>query len=360
MSLEITDLQIQYKGQADSALEGVSLTLDPGQIGVLIGPSGCGKSTLLRAVAGLEPVVKGRIALAGQEVSTPHFLEAPEKRRVGMVFQDYALFPHLSVQKNIAFGLHHWAAGERSDRVQEMLQWVGLWDNRKKYPHEMSGGQQQRVALARALAPQPHVLLLDEPFSNLDIDLRERLAHEMRDLLKQSQTTTLFVTHDQAEAFAMGDKVGVLNQGRLNQWDSPYALYHAPATRFVATFIGDGVFLSGQRVAGPVLSVDTELGVLQPAQALDASSPSPSDALPVGARCDVLIRSDDVVIQSAAGAHTAQLVHKAFRGGHYLYGLRLPSGQTITATVPSHQTHAVGESISFALQLDHLIAFPTP
>lgn len=358
MSLELSQLQIRYKGQHQAALEQVSFTLDAGQIGVLIGPSGCGKSTLLRAVAGLEDVEQGRILLEGREVSSTTKREAPEHRRVGMVFQDYALFPHLTVEKNIAFGLYRWPDTERRERVQEMLHWVGLLDAQSKYPHEISGGQQQRVALARALAPKPDILLLDEPFSNLDVDLRERLAHEMRDLLKKSHTTTLFVTHDQGEAFAMGDHVGVLQQGRLHQWDTPYRLYHAPASRFVATFIGDGVFLAGQRIAGPGLNIQTELGVLHSLADTDLTMSHAHADVPLNGDCDVLVRSDDVLIHDDNDSHRAILEHKAFRGSHYLYVLRLPSGQTLTATVPSHQQHPIGATLGFSLQMDHLIVFP--
>lgn len=242
MFLQVSQLQVRYAGQAVAAVQDVSLGLAAGQIGVLIGPSGCGKTTLLRSVAGLESVAAGAIRLGSQVVGSPGHSMPPEQRRIGMVFQDYALFPHLTVGSNVAFGIEHLPAAERSLRVAEVLQLVGLEGSAQRYPHELSGGQQQRVALARALAPRPQLMLLDEPFSNLDVDLRERLAHEVRNILKQAGATALFVTHDQLEAFAIGDMIGVMHQGRLHQWDDAYTLYHRPATRFVADFIGHGVF----------------------------------------------------------------------------------------------------------------------
>lgn len=355
MFLELSQLQIHYPGQSRPAVEQVSLALKPGEIGALIGPSGCGKTTVLRAVAGLEPVAAGTITLAGRRVSTPTHREPPELRRVGMVFQDYALFPHMTIADNIAFGLYRWPSDERNARIDEVLRWVSLFDSRQKYPHELSGGQQQRVALARALAPKPDVLLLDEPFSNLDVDLRERLAFEVRDLLKQAHTTALFVTHDQAEAFAMGDKVGVMHEGSLHQWDCPYALYHAPASRFVASFVGQGVFLKGHYLDSQDPLVQTELGLL------GSRSTRPSTAIRTTCEpCDVLIRADDVLVLNQASEHSAVLKHKAFRGADYLYTLELPSGTLLSAVVPSHQNHAVGSTVNFKLQLDHLITFPRP
>jgi len=240
MFLELRQLDIQYAGSTSPAVQGVNLSLRAGDIGVLIGPSGCGKTTLLRAVAGLEPVSGGQILLSDRVVSDPGHTEPAERRRIGMVFQDYALFPHMNVGKNVGFGLAHLPKAERQQRVAEVLALVGLEGSDARFPHELSGGQQQRVALARALAPKPDLLLLDEPFSNLDVDLRERLAQEVRNILKAAKATALLVTHDQLEAFAIGDVIGVMNQGQLHQWDDAYNLYHRPATRFVADFIGHG------------------------------------------------------------------------------------------------------------------------
>ncbi|MDP3834336.1 MAG: ABC transporter ATP-binding protein, partial [Hydrogenophaga sp.] len=232
MFLNVSQLSVRYPGLPQAAVDGVSLGLRAGDIGVLIGPSGCGKTTLLRAVAGLERASGGSITLEGETVSDGKSHMPAEQRRIGMVFQDYALFPHLDVGRNIAFGIHRLPRAEREARVAEVLRLVGLAGMEARFPHELSGGQQQRVALARALAPRPRLLLLDEPFSNLDVDLRERLAHEVRGILKAAGATALFVTHDQLEAFAIGDVIGVMHEGHLHQWDDAYALYHRPATRF--------------------------------------------------------------------------------------------------------------------------------
>jgi iron(III) transport system ATP-binding protein len=218
-------------------VDDLSLTLPGGHIGCLLGPSGCGKTTVLRAIAGFEPPVAGRILLDGAVLSSPASSMAPERRRVGMMFQDYALFPHLNVRRNVGFGLRRLPLAQRDRRVDEMLALVGLAHAADSYPHELSGGQQQRVALARALAPSPDLLLLDEPFSNLDADARERLAFEVRDILQHTGHTAILVTHDQAEAFAIADRIGVMAEGRVAQWDTPYNLRHHPATPFVADFI---------------------------------------------------------------------------------------------------------------------------
>ncbi|CAM4091061.1 ABC transporter ATP-binding protein [Bordetella tumulicola] len=221
-----------------SIVEDLSLALPAGHIGCLLGQSGCGKTTILRAIAGFEPVRAGHIALDGKTISSSTTQVAPEQRHVGMMFQDYALFPHLTAAQNVAFGLRKLMnKPERAARVKEMLDLVGLSASADSYPHEMSGGQQQRVALARALAPSPDLLLLDEPFSNLDVDTRERLAFEVRDILKSTGHTAILVTHNQAEAFAIADRIGVMNNGQVMQWDTPYNLHHHPADDFVHEFI---------------------------------------------------------------------------------------------------------------------------
>ncbi|GAB4398165.1 MAG: ABC transporter ATP-binding protein [Rhodoferax sp.] len=351
MFLDVSQLAVTYPGQAQSAVCGVTLGLAQGDIGVLIGPSGCGKTSLLRCIAGLEPPSAGHIWLAGQCLSDTRRCVPPERRQMGMVFQDYALFPHLSIAQNVAFGLHDWPRAKREARVQSVLALVGLEDQGARYPHELSGGQQQRVALARALAPEPRLLLLDEPFSNLDVELRERLAHELRQILKAAQITALFVTHDQFEAFAVGDVIGVMHQGRLHQWDNAYTLYHRPATRFVAEFIGHGVFAPAvitQRDAQTV--VRTPLGdLIDPAEC-----PLPS-AYPGGA-CDVLLRADDIVHDDDAPVR-ARIVRKAFRGAEFLYTLQLDDGSTVLALVPSHHDHSVGDWIGIRAQVDHVVTF---
>jgi len=351
MDLVVTQVTVRYPGASQPAVDGVTLGLRAGDIGVLIGPSGCGKTTLLRAVAGLERIAGGTIALGGETVSGDGVHLPPERRRIGMVFQDYALFPHLDVERNVGFGLAHLGAGQRRARVAEVLALVGLDGLQARYPHELSGGQQQRVALARALAPQPRLLLLDEPFSNLDVDLRERLAHEIRGIIKAAGITALFVTHDQMEAFAIGDAIGVMHQGRLHQWDDAYALYHRPASRFVAEFIGHGVFAPARiQQQGAEVVVETPLGALRDME----ECPLPS-AYPDGL-CDVLLRADDIVHDDGAPVK-AQIVRKAFRGSEFLYTLRLAGGETVMTHVPSHHNHAVGEWIGIRVAMDHVVTF---
>jgi iron(III) transport system ATP-binding protein len=260
------------------------------------------------------------------------------------------------VARNVAFGIDHMPAKQRMYRVAEVLELVGMPTAGKRFPHELSGGQQQRVALARALAPSPRLLLLDEPFSNLDVDLRERLAHEVRGILKAAGATALFVTHDQLEAFAIGDRIGVMQHGKLHQWDNAYALYHRPATRFVADFIGHGVFAPArieerQSSTGSGVVVSTALGDLTDLQ----ERPVPSayeDGL-----CDVLLRADDIVHDDNAPVK-AQIVRKAFRGSEFLYTLRLATGEALLAHVPSHHDHALGEWIGIRAEVDHVVTFP--
>ncbi|MFO1249881.1 MAG: ABC transporter ATP-binding protein [Inhella sp.] len=351
LALDGVGLQYGQRGAKVAAVRGVSLGLGRGELGVLIGPSGCGKTSLLRAIAGLETLDSGRVRLEGELLADAGSgLQMPaEQRRIGLVFQDFALFPHLTVEANIGFGLRALATPGRQARIREMLDLVGLEHAAKRMPHQLSGGQQQRVALARALAPAPRLLLLDEPFSSLDVDLRESLSQDLRAILKASGTTALFVTHDQAEAFAIGDRVGVMQQGLLEQWDEPYAVYHRPATRFVADFIGHGVFVPGQ-LEGQ--QVRTPLGLLDNAQ----DCPLPG-AYP-GGRCEVLLRADDVVHDDAAPVK-ACIEHKVFRGAEFLYTLRLADGTRLVAAVPSHHDHHVGEWIGIKAQVDHVVTFGT-
>jgi iron(III) transport system ATP-binding protein len=351
MFLHLTQLSVRYAGLPQAAVDGVSLGLRAGDIGVLIGPSGCGKTTLLRAVAGLERASSGSIVLDGETVSDGQHHVPAEQRRIGMVFQDYALFPHLDVGRNIAFGIGKLPRAEREERVAEVLRLVGLAGMQARYPHELSGGQQQRVALARALAPRPRLLLLDEPFSNLDVDLRERLAHEVRGILKAAGATALFVTHDQLEAFAIGDVIGVMHEGHLHQWEDAYALYHRPATRFVAEFIGHGVFAPAQiRMDGNDVTVQTPLGALHDVE--ECPLPTAYEA----GLCDVLLRADDIVHDDHAPVK-AQILRKAFRGSEFLYTLRLASGEVLMTHVPSHHNHAVGEWIGIRAEVDHVVTF---
>lgn len=306
---------------------------------------------MLRAVAGLERASEGEIRIDGELVSSARVHTPPERRRIGMVFQDYALFPHLNVARNVAFGLKHLPPAQRAKRVAEVLELVDLAASEQRFPHELSGGQQQRVALARAMAPSPRLLLLDEPFSNLDVDLRERLAHELRGILKAAQATALFVTHDQLEAFAIGDQIGVMHEGRLHQWDDAYTLYHRPASRFVADFIGHGVFVPAHIVQTESgAQVETPIGILK--NLTDCPLPG---AFP-GGHCDILLRADDIVHDDGAPVKAA-IIRKAFRGSEFLYTLRLASGEVIMAHVPSHHDHQVGEWIGIRPQVDHVVTF---
>jgi len=348
--LEIEGLHHGY--EAREVIRGVDFVLARGAIGCLLGPSGCGKTTVLRCIAGFEPVRAGRIRLNGQLVSGDGVMVPPEGRRIGMVFQEYALFPHLDVAGNIAFGLRGLKSAAREARVRELAELTGLGDALGRYPHELSGGQQQRVALARALAPAPELLLLDEPFSNLDVDLRERLSHEVRDIIKASGATAILVTHDQQEAFAVADEIGVMREGRIEQWDIAYNLYHRPANRFVADFVGQGVFLPARVLNAR--QVEIELGTLE--GDVPTACQVGCDECGKGCLADILLRPDDVVHDDASSLK-AEVVHKAFRGAEILYTLRLGSGRRVLALVPSHHNHALGERIGVRLDVDHVVAF---
>ncbi len=344
MWLELRGVERRFGSMA--AVAGLDLVLPQGAIGCLLGPSGCGKTTALRCIAGFEPLDAGEIHARGRLLSSRAVTLPPATRRIGMVFQDYALFPHLTVLDNIAFGLHHAPRADRETRARELLEVVGLEDCASRYPHEVSGGQQQRVALARALAPRPDLVLLDEPFSNLDVDLRARLGAEVREILKRLGATALLVTHDQNEAFAMADVVGVMRAGRLDQWDAPYDLYHRPATRFVADFIGQGAFLPAE-VTGRD-AVTTELGLVRGGFAA---------SYPQGSQIDLLLRPDDVIHDDASPLQV-EISQKAFRGAEFLYTLKLPGGATVLSLVPSHHNHQIGEFIGIRIEPDHVVAFP--
>lgn len=330
---------------ARCVISALSLDLEKGQIGCLLGESGCGKTTALRCIAGFETVHAGIIRIDGQLVSSPTRQVPPEHRRLGMVFQDYALFPHLTIEKNISFGLSHLSAKERNNRVGKMLDLVGLTGEAGKYPHELSGGQQQRVALARSLAPNPELLLLDEPFSNLDVALRERLCIDVRSILKDIGVSALLVTHNQHEAFAMADIIGVMRKGALEQWDTAYNLYHRPKSQYVADFVGEGVFLQGHVTATE--EVDTHLGTLKGRFSYPCRNGCPAD---------VLIRPDDI-IHDDSSPFKAKVIRKRFRGANILYTLRLRSDEEVLALVSSHHDHSIGQEIGIRPQVDEIILF---
>ncbi len=342
--LELDAVTAGYHGKV--VVRDVSLRVREGAFVCLLGPSGCGKTTLLRAVAGFEALLGGRIALAGATVAVRGEGVAPERRRVGMVFQDGALFPHLTVAGNIAFGLREYSRREMDAVVGEMLEVIGLEGLGGRYVHELSGGQQQRVALARALAPRPRLVLLDEPFSSLDTELRARLGHEVRAILQRRGTTAILVTHDQGEAFALADQIGVMRDGALLQWDDAYQLYHEPADRFVADFIGQGVFVRG-RLLEPD-AVDTEIGVIRGNRAY---------AWPPGCEVEVLLRPDDIQPDPSSDTR-ATVIERAFQGASIRYVLQLPTGNRVLSLFPSHHAHQPGDEVGIRITADHLIAFP--
>ncbi len=341
-------------------VNGMSLMLEQGEIGCFLGYSGCGKTTALRAIAGLEQSRGGTIYLNNQRLTEKtarqSFAVAPAKRGMGMVFQDYALFGHLSVAKNIAFGLNKWSAADKKARVAEMLSLVELTEHADKRPNELSGGQQQRVALARALAPKPKLLLLDEPFSNLDVVLRESLAMNVRDILKRTNTTAILVTHDQNEAFALADKVGVMDKGRLVQWARPSELYHEPVSPFVAEFVGEGAMVDGIIKEG---HVETALGNIYRRMEVYDESGQPQYCeydYPNGTPIKVLVRPDDI-IHDDDSTQTALVIGRVFRGANYLYRLQLDDGQTVLSLVASHHNHAIGSYIGILPLLEHVVVF---
>ena len=358
--LRVERVQIDFAGQpvVQRIINGLSFSLAQGEIGCLLGASGCGKTTLLRAIAGFQTIQRGQIQIGEAVVASADHNLAPEKRRVGLVFQEYALFPHLTIAENVGFGLRLWTKADRQARVNTMLSLVGLAPHQNKYPHELSGGQQQRVALARALAPKPDLLLLDEPFSNLDVALRERLSVEVRNILKEANATAILVTHDQLEAFAVADSIGVMHEGRIVQWDNPYNLYHQPNSRFVADFVGQGVFVNGLLQDGPQgRHVHLEIGALNIDNSVAAETQLGNNQTGTQQAVDVLLRPDDIQHDDASPLQ-AEVVRKVFRGADFLYTLRLASGDLVLANVPSHHDHAIGEKIGIRLDADHVVTFP--
>ncbi len=348
VGLALEGLTVRYGRQ--SVVQDLDLQLARGEIGCLLGASGCGKTTVLRAIAGFEPVAAGRVRLGEAVVSEPTRHVPPEQRRIGMVFQDYALFPHLTVARNVAFGLR--GQSDAAQRAADMLATVGLPELGERYPHELSGGQQQRVALARALVMRPQLLLLDEPFSNLDVELRERLASEVREIIKAQGITAVLVTHDQHEAFAVADRIAVMSGGRIQQWDTAYNLYHRPANRMVADFIGQGAFLPGEVQAGQ--SVRMELGTVRSSVPIRCTEHG--DLCGSGCEVDVLLRPDDLIHDDHSPIQ-ARVLAKAFRGADILYTLELASGARVLSLVPSHHNHALGEAIGIRLELDDVVAY---
>ncbi len=338
--------EVSASHQQLQVLNQISLQVIAEDIVCLLGPSGCGKTTLLRSIAGLHNINQGQIRIDGNIVCTAKHSLAPERRNIGMMFQDLALFPHLSVFDNVAFGIRRQTRSYVQSQVQHVLELVEIESSQfPKYPHELSGGQQQRVALARALAPRPSILLLDEPFSSLDPDLREQLASQVRKILKQEKTTAVLVTHDQHEAFAMADWVSVMNEGKIIQHDTPYNIYHQPVSRFVADFVGLGNLIPAT-VMDP-RTIETVFGTLH-----GEFDPTfrPGDEV------DLLVRPDDIPHDDSSHV-TAIVEEKRFLGAEFLYTLRLPNGHQVLCYAPSHHDHAIGKPLGIGLDLEHVVLF---
>ena len=341
--LEISGLSVNY-GQTE-AVSNVSLKLRQGEIGSILGPSGCGKSTLLRSIAGFERPMKGTVELNGEVVSSPKYSVAPEKRGVGMVFQDVTLFPHLSAAKNIAFGLRNWSTEETNQRVNDLLDLIGLSGYGNRHPSSLSGGEQQRVSLARAIARKPNLLLLDEAFSNLDQKLKQSLVAEVREILIAERISAIAVTHDHNVAFAIADRVGVMQNAKIHQWDSPYNIYHNPLTEFTARFIGEGTLIPATVINEN--SVDSIFGTLRLKN---------SRKLPNIKRGRMLVRPDDL-LHDADSPLRAKVEKKSFRGAHFLYQMRLKNGQRFDYLDKSHRNHEIGDWIGIRTDFEHIVIF---
>ena len=333
MTQETTRLAIRCRGLTKSfgnvvAVDDFDLDVSTGSLVGLLGPSGCGKTTLLRLIAGFEVPDSGRIEIGSQTVVDRSIFVPPERRRVGMVFQDYALFPHMNVARNISYGLSDDA--KRGRRVTEVIDLVGLGGLDYRYPHELSGGQQQRVALARALAPQPEVILLDEPFSNLDAALRDRVRREMRAILSETETTAVFVTHDQEEALAMSDTVAVMKEGKIIESGTPHDLYLHPTDRWVAEFVGEADFVQGMAANGQVV---TEFGTFR------STGDGPME---------VMIRAEDVRVRPASDGE-GEIVSLEFYGHDQLIWIRVASGKLIRSRMPPSPELKIGDRVNIEI-----------
>jgi iron(III) transport system ATP-binding protein len=342
--IELSNVSLTYPNAGHAALQDLTLAVEEGAILSVLGPSGCGKTTVLRSIAGFERPQRGRIRIAGRCVCDRSHWVPAEERGVGMVFQDYALFPHLTVANNIAFGLHRREKAVQQQLVAETLEFVGLKGLGDRYPHELSGGQQQRVAIARALAPKPVVILLDEPFSNLDPDMRGQMREEVQEILQRSGTTAVLVTHDHDEAFAIADRVAVLNAGRLEQLDTPEVIYHTPSTRFVADFVGQADFLPGRVENG---KIQTEVGLFENVA-----------GYPPGTEVDIMIRPDDVHILPASPG-SARITARIFKGSENLYTVVLSSGRPLHSSEASTTVYPVGMTVELKVIATHVVLFRT-
>ncbi|MDJ0649332.1 MAG: ABC transporter ATP-binding protein [Xenococcaceae cyanobacterium MO_188.B19] len=376
--LEIENITKKFTAQEFAAVDNVSLTLEPGELLGLLGPSGCGKTTLLRIIAGFEKVSQGKIFLHGTLVSDRFTTIPPEKRHTGMVFQDYALFPHLTVEKNITFGLkgknnnrhkfkgvNRLSDSEIKQRANFVLDLVGLWGLGNRYPHELSGGQQQRVALARALAPQPDLILLDEPLSNLDVQVRHRLREEIRRILKAAGTSAIFVTHDREEALAISDKIAVMRNGRIEQMGTPEEIYTQPSSRFVAEFVTQANFLPAKR-DGKLWR--TEIGELE----ISSNSDEAKSGVAIGEelcdldstkiqsldRAELMLRQEDIILTPDSNSSVV-VKERQFLGREYHYCLETPSGKRLHARTDIRNAVAIGTKVNLSFMGETPLIFTT-
>ena len=346
--LIISDLSLVLENNKDKnkVLTNVNFDLEESEIGCILGPSGCGKSSLLRAIAGFENINSGSILKDGVCISNSLENTPVQDRKMGMVFQDYALFPNMDIKTNVTFGLKNNTKKEKEDRVNHLLDMVGLGKYKDKYPHELSGGEQQRVALIRALAPSPDILLLDEPFSSIDADIKEDLVSDIRDLLKELSITSIIVTHDQNEAFNIADKVAIMNNGKVEQIGNAYDIYHKPVNKFVADFIGLGVFIPITRNKNGQL--ETPLGMIEKDKLSEKHVPAKD--------LEMLLRPDDI-IHNDESAIMAVVVEKQFRGAEFLYKLLYNDKYPLLCFAPSHHNHKIGEAIGIELEIEHYVIF---
>ncbi len=341
--LRVENIECRY--EQHRVVEQLSFEVKEGEIACLLGPSGCGKTTVLRAIAGFNSIYSGSLQLEGRVIATATTSVPPERRNLGMVFQDYALFPHLSVEDNIAFGLKNGSRRDKSRIVAHLLELVKLPDVAKRFPHELSGGQQQRIALARALAPKPRLLLMDEPFSNLDTELRRQLSVEVRDILREEKISAIVVTHDQDEAFTVSDKLGVVADGYLQQWDTPFTVYHNPANPQVASFVGEGMFIPGRALDGQL--IETDIGLVK----ANKVSWQSGDLL------DVFLRPHEVVPGCSGCEVSGEVVKKEFLGTTTLYTLKLPTGRLVESSFVSNEDLRPGDRVSVRVETSNLVAF---
>lgn len=331
-----------------TAVSELSLTVYENELLTLLGPSGCGKTTTLRLMAGLERPSAGKVRLGDSVVAGGSTFQEPEERGVGIVFQDFALFPHLTVEENVAFGLTGMSKQEKKKRVTELLGLVGLANYENRKPEQLSGGERQRVALARSLAPEPDILLLDEPFSNLDVRLRVEMREEVRRILKDAGVTAVSVTHDQEEALSLSDRVAVMQNGHVEQVGRPETVFEHPESRFVASFLGKASFLSGQISDG---TVNTSIGTYS-TEILKGLTEEYD-----GASVDVLVRPDDLRAQLASNEGNGHIVHRQYNGPSFVYRVELENGDVVHCEHNHAEEITLGESVRVELDADHSLAW---